>query len=63
MKADAKRGFGFYWVHFVGALIVAEYVDGLGCGLQIPHWHVPGSAYCFLNRDVCELIEGPLVRR
>lgn len=62
MKKDIMRHSGFYWVRFEGEVIVAEYVLGreARCTSQFPHWHVPGSSDCFMNRDVCELFEGPL---
>lgn len=61
MKADRKRAFGFYWVRFEGSVCVAEYLDGIGCSEERPHWHVPGSDFCFKNREVCELLSPRLV--
>lgn len=63
MKANRKRLFGFYWVRFEGDLIVAEYSDGDGCtGSSGPHWHVPASPDCFYDREVSQLVAGPIPR-
>lgn len=56
MKVDKKRLPGFYWVRFEGALVVAEYTDGLGCTDEQRHWHIPGSETCFKNKEICELL-------
>jgi len=56
MKRDAKRQRGFYWVRFEGEIVVAEYTDGRGCTDERSHWHIPGSAACFRNKEVCELL-------
>ena len=68
MKIDRKRKPGFYWVRFEGQIVVAEYTDGRGCidtstrsgFAERPHWHVPGSETCFRDREVCELLNGPI---
>ena len=59
MRRDANRAAGFYWVRFEGQIIVAEYTKhGLGCSPEGPHWHVPQSDECFLDREVCEVLSG-----
>jgi len=62
MNRDAKRKPGFYWVRFEGQVIVAEYTgfDALGCSHYYPHWHIPGSAACFADKEVCELLSSRL---
>ena len=61
MKSDKKRLSGFYWISFEDQIIVAEYTsDGLGCSPEGPHWHIPQSEACFLDRHIDGLLSGPL---
>ena len=68
MKANRKRVPGFYWVRFEGYEIVAEYTTGAGCTdsstrsgfAEWPHWHIPGTDGCFRDREICELLYGPI---
>jgi hypothetical protein len=57
MRADKTREAGFYWVRFEGEIQVAEYVCGCPWLRNGHHWHVIGSASCFTNNMVCELLE------
>jgi hypothetical protein len=62
LKPNRKRKPGFYWVRFEGEIVVAEYTEGRGCSDERPHWHVPGSAECFKNREICELLSERLAQ-
>jgi hypothetical protein len=67
MRADTNRQVGFYWVRFEGEPIVAEYVyrrrNDPNCTVSSAfHWHIPGSAICVQNAEVCELLSKRLPR-
>jgi hypothetical protein len=60
MKHDNKLKPGFYWVRFEGEVIVAERVKRHATKPTQLHWHVSGSEICFDDKEVCELLGGPL---